>query len=196
MTSIMTLTNNSSQQIAYKLKSTQPKIYLVKPSTGIIDSGARVVINLTLHHNAFKEGLENFKDKFLLIEVPIQKNEKPIENLDTLFNEKNKDLRKTKIPIDIINHQGQSLLKKQNLPDDGQGQPDMFKSYMQASKLTGEPMLQGSGIKQSQVLERPSYKEKLIMTIDQSKVDEKYTDYQQLYEILKDRLKTKMIQIK
>jgi len=37
---IITLTNTTNAKVAFKLKSTQPKCYLVKPNMGIIDAGS------------------------------------------------------------------------------------------------------------------------------------------------------------
>ena len=44
----LTITNVSQGNIAYKVKTTSPRFYVVKPNQGIIDKGQKITIDITM----------------------------------------------------------------------------------------------------------------------------------------------------
>lgn len=46
--SYLTLTNVSQGNVAYKVKTTTPRFYVVKPNQGIIERGQKITIDITL----------------------------------------------------------------------------------------------------------------------------------------------------
>lgn len=46
--SYLTITNVLNGSLAYKVKTTAPKNYVVKPNQGILDKGQKITIDITL----------------------------------------------------------------------------------------------------------------------------------------------------
>lgn len=70
-TEYLTLSNPTSQPLAFKVKTTAPKIYCVRPNASILEPGASVKVSIILQ--GFSQPLpEDYKckDKFLLVSVP------------------------------------------------------------------------------------------------------------------------------
>ncbi|CAK7909873.1 vesicle-associated membrane protein-associated protein Scs2p [[Candida] anglica] len=70
-TEYLSLTNTSDTPLAYKVKTTAPKLYCVRPNASIIEPGATVKISIILQ--GFSQPLpEDYKckDKFLLVTLP------------------------------------------------------------------------------------------------------------------------------
>ena len=44
----LTIENLSDQSVAYKVKTTAPKVYVVKPNQGILDQGSKINIDISL----------------------------------------------------------------------------------------------------------------------------------------------------
>ncbi|QLL31575.1 hypothetical protein HG536_0B04390 [Torulaspora globosa] len=70
-TEYATITNNSDQPIAFKVKTTAPKFYCVRPNAAVVAPGESVKVQVILLGLA-KEPAEDFKcrDKFLVITLP------------------------------------------------------------------------------------------------------------------------------
>lgn len=70
-TEYATITNNSDQSIAFKVKTTAPKFYCVRPNAAVVAPGESVKVQVILLGLA-KEPGEDFKcrDKFLVITLP------------------------------------------------------------------------------------------------------------------------------
>lgn len=67
----MHLTNSSSQPLAFKVKTTAPKLYCVRPNASIIGPGESIKISLILQ--GFTQPLPKdykCKDKFLIVSLP------------------------------------------------------------------------------------------------------------------------------
>lgn len=69
-------------------------MFLVKPSLGLLDVGASVTIEMTLHPKAFEKGLQNFSEKLLLLAIAMyqvinQIYHEPLigNSLDSLFKD-------------------------------------------------------------------------------------------------------------
>ena len=46
------ITNVSNASLAYKVKTTAPRFYVVKPNQGILDRGQKIVIDISLIQSA------------------------------------------------------------------------------------------------------------------------------------------------
>lgn len=70
-TEYATITNNSEQSIAFKVKTTAPKFYCVRPNAAIVAPGESVQVQVILL-GLTKEPAADFKcrDKFLVITLP------------------------------------------------------------------------------------------------------------------------------
>ncbi|XP_003870557.2 hypothetical protein CORT_0F02030, partial [Candida orthopsilosis Co 90-125] len=70
-TEYLTLSNPTNQALAFKVKTTAPKLYCVRPNASIIQPGDSLQISIILQ--GFSQPLpEDYKckDKFLLVSVP------------------------------------------------------------------------------------------------------------------------------
>lgn len=67
----MTIANNSQEQIAFKVKTTAPKFYCVRPNAALLGAGESVQVQVILL-GLSKEPEADFKcrDKFLVITLP------------------------------------------------------------------------------------------------------------------------------
>ncbi|SCU87109.1 LAMI_0D04764g1_1 [Lachancea mirantina] len=70
-TEYVTVTNNSDQTVAFKVKTTAPKFYCVRPNAAIVAPGEQVQVQVILLGLA-EEPTSDFKcrDKFLVITLP------------------------------------------------------------------------------------------------------------------------------
>lgn len=70
-TEYVTVTNNSEQNIAFKVKTTAPKFYCVRPNAAVVAPGEQVQVQVILLGLA-EEPTPDFKcrDKFLVITLP------------------------------------------------------------------------------------------------------------------------------
>lgn len=66
---MLTLENVSTGPVAYKIKTTAPRNYLVRPSTGILQSGEVRDIQLTLQQPT--DDTVNKRDRFLILAIPV-----------------------------------------------------------------------------------------------------------------------------
>lgn len=71
-TELAYITNNSSEPIAFKVKTTAPKFYCVRPNASIVQPGQTVEIQIILLGLTSEPTDPNFKckDKFLVITLP------------------------------------------------------------------------------------------------------------------------------
>ncbi len=74
----MTIQNDLNAQFAFKVKTTQPRRYIVRPNQGLIDAGKAVNISFTMNpkdcDDLIKEGLEDSGDKFLVQNIQVTAN--------------------------------------------------------------------------------------------------------------------------
>jgi len=78
------LTNPSEQRVCFKVKTTAPKRYCVRPNSGIIDSGASVTVAVMLQPFVFDPNEKN-KHKFMVQTMFAPPG--PIESQDALWRE-------------------------------------------------------------------------------------------------------------
>ncbi|CAN3356923.1 vesicle-associated membrane protein-associated protein Scs2p [Diutina catenulata] len=70
-TEYLTLTNNTRDPLAFKVKTTAPKLYCVRPNAGLVEPGEDVEISIILQ--GFSQPLPadyKCKDKFLIVSLP------------------------------------------------------------------------------------------------------------------------------
>jgi len=76
-TGLLTMTNTSTCNVAYKIKTTSPDKYRVRPSAGVINAGA--ALNITVHIQSGYSASQLVRDKFLVMACAIDS--------DTLTNQ-------------------------------------------------------------------------------------------------------------
>jgi hypothetical protein len=75
MKASITIDNIFNQNVAFKIKTTQPKFYVVKPNQGVLDKNQSIIIDITLQPNKPGQTIEQFlqetkiDDNKFLIEV-------------------------------------------------------------------------------------------------------------------------------
>ncbi|ORZ10118.1 PapD-like protein [Absidia repens] len=80
---ILTISNSGDHDIAFKVKTTAPKLYCVRPNAGTVTAGETMEIQVMLQ--PFKEEPpldQKCKDKFLVQSVPITEELKSLESID------------------------------------------------------------------------------------------------------------------
>ncbi|XP_017780171.1 PREDICTED: motile sperm domain-containing protein 2-like [Nicrophorus vespilloides] len=81
--STLELQNVSNQNLSYKMKTTAPEKFRVKPSVGVLSPGERESVVVAIHP-AFQ--LNGFaKDKFLVMYVPVDKPNMPYQDIVDLW---------------------------------------------------------------------------------------------------------------
>ncbi|KAK7202663.1 PapD-like protein [Myxozyma melibiosi] len=72
ITRLVTLRNKTAEPLAYKVKTTAPKLYCVRPNASRVDPGETVEVQIILQGLKFEPGPDyKCKDKFLVQSVPI-----------------------------------------------------------------------------------------------------------------------------
>mmetsp|Transcript_10901 Transcript_10901/g.27563 ORF Transcript_10901/g.27563 Transcript_10901/m.27563 type:complete len:252 (-) Transcript_10901:174-929(-) len=68
----LTVNNTKDVPVAFKVKTTSPKKYIVRPSTGVVKPGASVDVQVIMQaQKEYPPDLNNCKDKFLVQTVPL-----------------------------------------------------------------------------------------------------------------------------
>jgi hypothetical protein len=100
----LTMTNTTTKRVAFKVKTTNPKKYTVRPSSGLVEGKASKDIVITL--NAQKETnpsvVQNCRDKFLIQTTEVGRGVKSVTS--ELFDEATKgdSLKQHKLRVQII----------------------------------------------------------------------------------------------
>eukprot|EP01024_Parvocaulis_polyphysoides_P012436 TRINITY_DN14496_c0_g1_i2.p3 TRINITY_DN14496_c0_g1~~TRINITY_DN14496_c0_g1_i2.p3 ORF type:complete len:265 (+),score=33.21 TRINITY_DN14496_c0_g1_i2:103-795(+) len=72
----LSLYNPTSDRIAFKIKTTQPKRYSVRPSAGFVEPHANIEVKITMQsQKEYPADINNCKDKFLVQTIPAKANE-------------------------------------------------------------------------------------------------------------------------
>lgn len=102
----MHLSNSSDEPLAFKVKTTAPKLYCVRPNASIIAPGESVKISLILQ--GFTQPLPKdykCKDKFLIVSMPCPELDDPAkvgENWSTLETKYKQQLLQKKLRVNFI----------------------------------------------------------------------------------------------
>jgi len=73
-TTFVSLRNITSRRVAFKIKTTSPKDYIVKPNSGIILPNDTKKIEFTMHATDFVPSSKNSQDKFMIMAVDLDEN--------------------------------------------------------------------------------------------------------------------------
>ncbi|CAD8201652.1 unnamed protein product [Paramecium pentaurelia] len=99
MQSNIVLYNDTLTPIAFKFKASNPNIFLVRPSIGILQPKQNQLVNVTLHCKVLENALINqFNEKLQLISVPIFSE---IQDPTTIFKDPSRPSENQKINIVI-----------------------------------------------------------------------------------------------
>lgn len=88
----MTISNPTSQYLAYKVKTTAPKVYCVRPNANIVEPGETIdisIIRQPKRENEDSSSQKRHRDKFMVLTCPIP-GEVP-EDLTALWSQIEKD---------------------------------------------------------------------------------------------------------
>jgi len=98
---LLSLTNSGSEKVAFKVKTTSPKKYCVRPSSGIIEPGSSKDVQVIMQaQREYPPSLEDVKDKFLVqyTAAPGAREVGP----DTFDSSSNKDIKQTKLRVVLV----------------------------------------------------------------------------------------------
>lgn len=126
------LSNNSTRHVAFKVMTTSPENYSVKPNAGILPPGSARDIEVSMH--ALEEIPPNMEcnDKFLIKSV-VASPDDTVERSRKLFNERGQAIEQCKLKVLYVlpSHQQSSIL-------DGSGQgSSLNRSILQERSLIG-----------------------------------------------------------
>lgn len=82
----LNLTNTTSQNLAYKIKTTAPKVYCVRPNASIIPPGQSVQVSIIRQGKDDGVDPRSHKDKFLVLSTAVEMSEVP-DNFAELWTE-------------------------------------------------------------------------------------------------------------
>jgi hypothetical protein len=98
----LSLTNNGEERIAFKVKTTSPKKYCVRPSTGYVDPGSSKDVQVIMQaQREYPPSLNDCKDKFLVQSLKIDS--KTTEITPELFEAASgKDIKQSKLRVVLV----------------------------------------------------------------------------------------------
>lgn len=85
------LRNTSGQRLAYKIKTTLPKLYCVRPNASIVEKGQSVTVSILRQPKEQPVQGDRVKDKFLVLSHPVDDSVDAITDLTQLWAEFEKD---------------------------------------------------------------------------------------------------------
>lgn len=93
--STIAITNSSRQRVAFKVKTTTPKKYVVKPSSGVVEANSTVNVQVIMQvQKEYPSDLSDCKDKFLVQTVAVGAGEEV--TADTF---KREDVKQSKLRV-------------------------------------------------------------------------------------------------
>eukprot|EP00898_Chlorokybus_atmophyticus_P003232 jgi/Chlat1/390/Chrsp10S01498 len=100
------LSNPTSGNVAFKVKTTSPKKYCVRPNTGIIPAGSTLDVQIIMQAlREYPPDVSNCKDKFLVQSVPVTKDIQEKDLTPELFSktgEMAESIREAKLRVMYI----------------------------------------------------------------------------------------------
>ncbi|ANB13672.1 phosphatidylinositol-binding protein SCS2 [Sugiyamaella lignohabitans] len=76
----LVLKNTSDRKLAYKIKTTAPKLYCVRPNASVIEAGQTIEVSIIRQAKDQPKPTEKSKDKFLVLTAPVS--DEILENSD------------------------------------------------------------------------------------------------------------------
>ncbi|GLC39731.1 hypothetical protein PLESTM_000933700 [Pleodorina starrii] len=96
----ITINNTNSQRVAFKIKTTAPKKYVVRPSSGVVEPRSNVSIQVIMQaQKEYAPEFANCKDKFMVQTTVLGETEQ-IEK-DTFNKDARKDLKEYRLRVTI-----------------------------------------------------------------------------------------------
>ncbi|PNH12276.1 Vesicle-associated protein 1-1 [Tetrabaena socialis] len=96
----ITITNPNAQRVAFKIKTTAPKKYVVRPSSGVVEARSNVSIQVIMQaQKEYAPEFANCKDKFMVQTTLLGETEQ-IEK-DTFSKEDRKDMKEYRLRVTI-----------------------------------------------------------------------------------------------
>ncbi|CAL6432620.1 unnamed protein product [Bathycoccus prasinos] len=116
----LTVHNPTSSDQAFKVKTTAPKKYCVKPNTGIVPAGATTVVTVIMQaQREVPADLENCRDKFLVQSTVAEKGEG--DDVPALFTKDGKKIQETKLKVVFTEAGGLPASVPEDKETDGSG---------------------------------------------------------------------------
>ncbi|EMD39894.1 hypothetical protein CERSUDRAFT_112147 [Gelatoporia subvermispora B] len=129
----LAITNPNAQPIAFKVKTTAPKLYCVRPNSGRVEPGETVEVQVMLQAMKEEPPLNaKCKDKFLIQSTPISP-EKETMSLQDIWNDANEDVHSQKIRVVYLPPEGQTVPEE----DEGLPQSDLLAGSRQYPEGNG-----------------------------------------------------------
>ena len=70
--SILEITNTHDQNVAYKIQTTTPKKFMVKPSAGIVAPNRTIIVEIQIASDAIEDMESLLKNRFLVMGTPTE----------------------------------------------------------------------------------------------------------------------------
>lgn len=83
VTSSIMLKNENTQSVSFKIKTTSPEKFRVKPTIGILAPGASTTVNVLLLSGYHVANLQ--KERFLVMSIPIEPSEIQQQEISDLW---------------------------------------------------------------------------------------------------------------
>ncbi|CAH1423541.1 unnamed protein product [Lactuca virosa] len=103
---MLNLTSNSNRYIAFKVKTTDPKLYCVRPNKGILKPDSTCEIKVTRQACTILPTTDTIVKQKFLIQRVFASEDMTLEDIDSLFNSKDChndiNMKKLKVVVDII----------------------------------------------------------------------------------------------
>ena len=98
----LSLSNTGDEPIAFKVKTTSPKKYCVRPSSGVVEPSSTKDVQVIMQaQREYPPSLDDVKDKFLVQYTTAPKGTREV-GPDTFDPASNKDIRQTKLRVVLV----------------------------------------------------------------------------------------------
>ena len=98
----LSLTNPTNDRVAFKVKTTSPKKYCVRPSSGFVEPNSSKDVQVIMQaQREYPPSLADCKDKFLVQSVKVTGDTKEVTG-DSFDASKNKDIRQQKLRVVLV----------------------------------------------------------------------------------------------
>ncbi|KAL4444064.1 hypothetical protein ABPG75_011801 [Micractinium tetrahymenae] len=99
----LTLQNPTGERVAFKVKTTSPKKYCVRPSSGIVEPGSSKEVQVIMQaQREYPPSLADCKDKFLVQCVKLGASDAKEVTPDMFDAARQKDIRQTKLRVVLV----------------------------------------------------------------------------------------------
>jgi len=139
----LTVHNPTSSDQAFKVKTTAPKKYCVKPNTGIVPAGATTVVTVIMQaQREVPADLENCRDKFLVQNTVAEKGEG--DDVPALFTKEGKKIQETKLKVVFTEAGGLPASVPEDKETDGSG-PSLNRYFSTKQTASSASVEKGGG---------------------------------------------------